>query len=347
MPMVASNNNDSLLNKKLLFPTLTIVGLTAIPMIIFSQHPQIQTFIQYAYKFISNSFGWTYILLYLIFGVFMFYIALSPYGKIKLGGPNAKPKYGYFHWASMIIASGHGIGLINWVLVEPLVTNDLAPLGSGYNNAYTYEVAGAYTFFHWGPYYWVLFLVAGLPIFYFLGVRQRNRQLVSLTLEPLIGKKRTEGFWGILFDIFIILALVAGVGTTLAIAVQLVAGLFAQTAGMENAKALELVILGIFTLVTIISLLRPLSKGMRVLSDANSILALFLLFLIFAGGPTSFFSNMGTNIIGTTLDILPRISGWTDPFVASGYPQEWTIFYGAWIYAYAPMMGIFFTRVCF
>lgn len=31
--------------------------------------------------------------------------------------------------------------------------------------------------------------------------------------------------------------------------------------------------------------------------------------------------------------------------VALAYPQNWTIFYGAWTYAYAPMMGIFFTSI--
>ena len=56
----------------------------------------------------------------------------------------------------MIIAAGHGIGMVNWSMVEPLITNNAAPLGHGANAAYSYEVATAYTFFHWGPYYWVL-----------------------------------------------------------------------------------------------------------------------------------------------------------------------------------------------
>lgn len=342
---MSNDKGDARLNKRLLIPTMAIVGFVAIPMILYSQHPQIQNFIKYVYEFTSKSFGWAYVLLYLVFGCFMFFIALSPYGKIKLGGPNASPKYSYFHWASMIIAAGHGIGLINWVMVEPLVTNAMAPLGAGYNKAFTYEVAGAYTFFHWGPFYWVLFLVASVPIFYFLGVRQRNKQCVSVTIEPLLGKNKTNSFWGVLFDVFIILALAGGIGTTLTLAVQLVSGLFAEIVGIEGGRVLQLSALALFTAITLVSLSRPVSKGMRVLSDANSILALLLLALVVIGGPTSFFFNMMVNMLGTTFDIFPRISGWTDPFMASGYPQEWTIFYGAWTYAYAPMMGIFFTSI--
>ncbi len=340
-----NDKGDVRINKLLLIPTVAMIGLIAIPMILYAQHPQIQSFISFVYEFTSKSFGWAYILLYLLFGFFMLFLVFSPYGKIKLGGPDAKPKYNYFNWASMIIAAGHGIGLINWVMIEPLVTNAMRPLGTGYNKAFTYEVAGAYTFFHWGPFYWILFLVACVPIFYFLGVRQRDKQCVSVTVEPFLGEKGSSSLWGVLFDVFIIVALAAGIATTLTLAVQLVSGLLADIVGLAPSGNLQIIVLLVFTLVTVISLCRPVSRGMRVLSDANSVLALLLLGIAFAFGPTSYFLNTTVNMLGTTLDIFPRISGWTDPFMASGYPQEWTIFYGAWIYAYAPMMGIFFTSI--
>ncbi len=338
-------NAGSKLNKGLVIPTILFVLFVAIPLIVFAEHPKIQAFISSAYRFISYSFGWSYIIIYLIFGVFMFYIALSPYGKIKLGGKDAKPKYGNFHWASMIIAAGHGIALVNWVMVEPLITNALAPLGTGYNEAFTYEVAAAYTFFHWGPMYWVLFLVAGVPMFYFLGVRQRDKQLVSVTVEDYLGKKGTNSILGIICDVIVIIALAAGIGTTITVAVQLVAGLSSPLLEVENVKQLEYAILGIFTVVTIISLMRPVSRGMRILSDSNSVLALAILALVLIGGPTAYFFNMGINMLGTVMDIFPRISGWVDPFAVSNYPQNWTIFYAAWIYAYAPMMGVFFASI--
>ncbi len=335
----------SQINLKLLIPTMAFVLFVAVPLIYYSQHPRIQEVIAEMYRFVSYTFGWSYILIYLVFGVLMFYISFSPYGKIKLGGKDAKPQYNFFHWASMIIAAGHGIALVNWVMVEPLITNALAPLGKGTNASSTFEVALAYTFFHWGPFYWVIFLVAGVPLFYFLGVRQRNRQCVSMTIEPLIGTKQTTGFVGILCDVFTIVALAAGIGTTLTVAVQLVSGLLVGTFGFEKTQMLEMSVLGIFTLITLMSLLRPLSKGMRVLSDCNSIFAMLLLALVLVGGPTSYFFNSAVNLLGSTTDNFLRISGWTDPFGASGYPQDWTIFYGAWIYAYAPMMGIFFASI--
>ena len=168
--------SNAALDKKILLPTIAIVLLTSAPLIFYAS--SLQGMIQSIYDFTAKSFGWVYILLYLLGGFFVFFIAFSPYGKIKLGGHDQNPVFNNFHWGSMIIAAGHGIGMVNWSMVEPLITNNAAPLGHGANAAYSYEVATAYTFFHWGPYYWVLYLIPCIPIFYFMGVRLVKKQRV-------------------------------------------------------------------------------------------------------------------------------------------------------------------------
>lgn len=187
--------SNAALDKKILLPTIAIVLLTSAPLIFYAS--SLQGMIQSIYDFTAKSFGWGYILLYLLGGFFVFFIAFSPYGKIKLGGHDQKPVFNNFHWGSMIIAAGHGIGMVNWSMVEPLITNNAAPLGHGANAAYSYEVATAYTFFHWGPYYWVLYLIPCIPIFYFMGVRQVKKQRVSECLTPLFGRKLIDGWFGV------------------------------------------------------------------------------------------------------------------------------------------------------
>ena len=184
--------SNAALDKKILLPTIAIVLLTSAPLIFYTS--SLQGMIQSIYDFTAKSFGWGYILLYLLGGFFVFFIAFSPYGKIKLGGHDQKPVFNNFHWGSMIIAAGHGIGMVNWSMVEPLITNNAAPLGHGANAAYSYEVATAYTFFHWGPYYWVLYLIPCIPIFYFMGVRQVKKQRVA-NASPLFsaGSSSTAG----------------------------------------------------------------------------------------------------------------------------------------------------------
>ena len=335
--------SNAALDKKILLPTIAIVLLTSAPLIFYAS--SLQGMIQSIYDFTAKSFGWGYILLYLLGGFFVFFIAFSPYGKIKLGGHDQKPVFNNFHWGSMIIAAGHGIGMVNWSMVEPLITNNAAPLGHGANAAYSYEVATAYTFFHWGPYYWVLYLIPCIPIFYFMGVRQVKKQRVSECLTPLFGRKLIDGWFGVCHDVFIIMGLAGGIGSTLATAVQLVSGLYADYFGLPDTQALHLGVLGMFTVITLGSIRKPLSKGMRLLSDMNSILALSLLAIVLIGGATGYFFSLGTNTLGMVLDMFPRVSGWTDPFNASGFPAKWTVFYGAWFLAYGPMMAIFFTGI--
>ena len=206
-------------------------------------------------------------------------------------------------------------------------------------------MATAYTFFHWGPYYWVLYLIPCIPIFYFMGVRQVKKQRVSECLTPLFGRKLIDGWFGVCLDVFIIMGLAGGIGSTLATAVQLVSGLYADYFGLPDTQALHLGVLGMFTVITLGSIRKPLSKGMRLLSDMNSILALSLLAIVLIGGATGYFFSLGTNTLGMVLDMFPRVSGWTDPFNASGFPAKWTVFYGAWFLAYGPMMAIFFTGI--
>jgi hypothetical protein len=47
-------------------------------------------------------------------------LIVSPLGRIRLGGPEATPDYGYVGWFSMLFAAGMGIGLMFFGVSEPL-----------------------------------------------------------------------------------------------------------------------------------------------------------------------------------------------------------------------------------
>ncbi len=54
------------------------------------------------------------------FVLFCLVLVLSPYGKIRLGGENAKPSYTRASWLAMLFAAGMGIGLMFWGVAEPV-----------------------------------------------------------------------------------------------------------------------------------------------------------------------------------------------------------------------------------
>ena len=54
---------------------------------------------------ISAKLGWLYLGIYIINFIFFMYIALSHFGKIKLGKKGDRPLYSNFQWGSMVFAT--------------------------------------------------------------------------------------------------------------------------------------------------------------------------------------------------------------------------------------------------
>lgn len=54
------------------------------------------------------------------FVIFCLILVVSPFGKIRLGGEQAKSDYTTLSWLSMLFAAGMGIGLMFWGVAEPV-----------------------------------------------------------------------------------------------------------------------------------------------------------------------------------------------------------------------------------
>src|SRR5690625_7839233 len=59
--------------------------------------------------------------------IFCLYVALTIYGRIKLGDPEDKPEFSRGAWFSMLFATGMGIGLIFYGVGEPLTYATVDP----------------------------------------------------------------------------------------------------------------------------------------------------------------------------------------------------------------------------
>ncbi len=103
---------------------------------------------------IIEHFGWAYLLAAFGFVVFSLYLALSKYGRLKLGAPHDKPQYSYFGWFSMLFAAGMGIGLIFWGVAEPLSHFANPPQYLQGESGAAARFAMVRSFFHWGIQPW-------------------------------------------------------------------------------------------------------------------------------------------------------------------------------------------------
>ena len=106
---------------------------------------------------ILKHFSWFFVLsVTLIFG-FAVWLALSPYGRLKLGDDDDEPVYSRLSWYSMLFAAGMGIGLVFYGVAEPMGHYQNPPVGDP-QGIEALKHALPLTFHHWGLHAWACLL---------------------------------------------------------------------------------------------------------------------------------------------------------------------------------------------
>lgn len=293
---------------------------------------------------IFHDLSWFYILAVGIILVGMVYLSFSRFGDIRLGPDHAKPDYDLVTWFAMLFSTGMGIGIMFFGVAEPVMHFLEPPTGAG-GTVQAAREALELTFFHWGLHAWAIYASVGLMLAYF-GYRHALPLTLRSALYPLIGD-RIHGWMGNAVDIFAILGTVFGVATSLGFGVlQLNSGLsylFDAPIGIEVQSILIVVI----TAIAATSVASGLNKGIKLLSQANLWLAVVLLILVFALGPTAnllkhFVENVGlymSGIVSKTFNLYayePKSSNWLG---------GWTLLYWGWWISWPPFVGLFIARI--
>jgi betaine/carnitine transporter, BCCT family len=69
---------------------------------------------------LTSNLDWFFISAGNVFVLVCLGLAISPLGRVRLGGTEATPDYSYLGWFSMLFAAGMGIGLMFYGVSEPL-----------------------------------------------------------------------------------------------------------------------------------------------------------------------------------------------------------------------------------
>ena len=292
---------------------------------------------------IIEHFGWAYLLAAFGFVVFSVYLAFSKYGRIKLGRDNEKPQYSYFSWFSMLFAAGMGIGLIFWGVSEPLshFANPPAYIEGGSGTAARFAMLRS--FFHWGIQPWAIYIVMSLSIAYF-SFRRGMAPLISNTFYPLLGD-RVFGGIGRLIDVLAVFATVFGIVTSLGLGALQINGGLSAVFGLPTNDTMTFIIIGVVTVLYMISSMTGLDTGIQILSKTNVLIAILLLAFVFVVGPTSYILNVFTATMGEYVSEFVNLSLSTNPFEGYEWTKNWTLFYWAWWISWSPFVGLFVASI--
>ncbi|MDT8311534.1 MAG: BCCT family transporter, partial [Methylophaga sp.] len=291
---------------------------------------------------IVNTFGWFYLLAVGIFLFFSLALAISNYGRIKLGPDHSEPDYSYFSWFAMLFSAGMGIGLLFFGVAEPVMHYAAPPSMDGESIAAARQ-AMSITFFHWGLHAWAIYAVVGLSLAYF-GFRYNLPLTIRSALYPLIGDK-IYGPIGHVVDTFAVLGTMFGVATSLGLGVlQINAGL-SYLFDLPESIYLQVGLIAFITVLATASVVAGLDAGIKRLSQLNLTLAIVLLLFVLIAGPTLFLMQSLIQNTGTYLNDIVQMTFNLYAYQPTDWMASWTLFYWGWWIAWSPFVGMFIARV--
>ena len=213
-------------------------------------------------------------------------LALSRYGRIKLGRDDDEPEFSTVSWLTMLFAAGMGVGLLYWGTAEPLTHYLLIAEEQGPRRAAS--TALFVTNFHWGLHAWAIYALTGLVIAYF-GFRRGRPSLVSSPVLEVFGASGVTRGVGWLSDLLAIVAIAIGLGGSVAMGVfQIKEGVDALLGLEGSGQGLALAIFALLCLAYVPPLMVDLGRGMALLSNTAMAIAGGLMVFILLAGPTHF-----------------------------------------------------------
>ena len=278
------------------------------------------------------------------FVLFCLALIISPYGKIRIGGKDAKPDHSTISWLAMLFAAGMGIGLMFWSVAEPVAYLTgwyKTPLGVEANTAEAARIAMGATMYHWGLHPWAIYGVVALSLAYF----SYNKGLplsIRSSFYPILGE-RTWGWSGHVIDILAVLATLFGLATSLGLGAKQAASGINHIFGTEGGIGLQIGIIVGVTGVAVLSVIRGLEGGVKLISNINMVIAFVLLVVVASVGFAVVVGNLPTTVAAYLENIIPLSNphGRED----EAWFQGWTVFYWAWWISWSPFVGMFIARI--
>lgn len=323
------------------WPTLLISGglLTLFVVAALINVDFVSGLVNSSFTFSANIFGAFWQLLVLATFMVAVSLALSRYGRVRLGGIE-RPEMSTFRWVSIIICTLSAGGGVFFTASEPLSHfMTVPPTFSGVEAESREAVAPALaqSYLHWG---FLAFAIGGslCAVVMSYGHYTRGWPLKPRTLlYPVFGERIMSGPAGTVVDAFSIVAVAAGtIGPIGFLGLQL-SYAFEELTGIPNVYLTQLGILVGLVLIYTVSAVTGLTRGISLLSRFNVGLGVVMALVILLLGPGAFIINSSLTSTGV------YVQNFFEMTVSRADPEWlnlWSVFFWGWFISYAPLMAI-------
>jgi BCCT family betaine/carnitine transporter len=231
-----------------------------------------------------------------------------------------------------------------WGVAEPLAYYTgwyETPLGVTANTPEAASLALGATMFHWGLHPWAIYGVVALSMAFFAFNKGLPLSMRSV-FYPILGE-RAWGWAGHFIDILAVLATIFGLATSLGLGAQQAANGIQHVFGIEADITLQIIVIIVVTLLAVISVVRGMDGGVKLISNINMLLAAAL--LIFVALVTA--AVAAGSVPETIKAYFGNIIQLSNPHgrVDEDWMHGWTVFYWAWWISWSPFVGMFIARI--
>lgn len=291
---------------------------------------------------IADKADWFFTLSINIFLVFLLFLAFGKYGKLRIGGANAKPEFKTISWFAMLFSAGMGIGLLFFGVGEPIMHFNKPPTATPHSIEAATQAMNI-TFLHWGFHAWAVYALVGLALAYFTYSRGLPLTIRSV-FYPFLGD-RIHGPIGNIIDIFAVLATLFGLATSLGFGVQQISAGLEYVFHISGGITTQIVLIIGITLIATISVVSGVDKGVKFLSEWNMRIAILILLVAIILGPTIFIFRSFVENTGSYLADFVKLSTWVETYTGTDWQNSWTVFYWGWWIGWSPFVGMFIARI--
>lgn len=289
---------------------------------------------------LNQRFGWLFVLTINLSFVFLIIIGLSKLGKIRLGGFQARPEFSNFSWYAMLFSAGIGIGIFFYGVAEPIYHLSIPSALQSGSMVDNFKIM----FLHWGAHAWSLYGLVAIGLGYFAYNKKLPFSFRSL-FYPIIGDK-IFGIIGDIIDTFAVMAVLFGLATSLGLGARQINSGLNYVFGIPINGNVQVTLIVVITFMATLSVVSGISKGIKFLSQANTLISALLLLLILLIGPTGYILSTYLSSMGIYLKDFFSIGLYTATATEDvAWQGGWTIFYWAWWVSWTPFVGTFIARI--
>jgi len=301
------------------------------------------------YEWVLDTFGWLVSLTAFAVVVVCSLIYVSPFGRVVIGGPKAKPLLTKWQLFAIVLTTNIGIGILFWGPVEPLAYFSHPPISTGIvpNSPAAATFAMSTVLLHWT---WTPYAIASLLglMFAFAFYNMKRPFTLGAPLAPFLGKY-SVGAGGHVIDALCLYALVLGMSASLSGAMMLIGGGVNHVSGIAGPPSnMTLGLIGGAILVAaVLAAISGVKKGILFIANINTFFLIGLLAFFFLFGPTRFILRFATEGFGNLLSHYFEKVLFTGAAHQDPWPQKWTeMQFSGWC-AWAPIMSVFLGRIIY